>query len=215
MWTPISFRSWIFMIFVWKLNVPWSANFMKSQCLPKERMSILKIVKCKFYTRQLNFKPHKTNEQDACLWLASRILQFELNFNFDVCQDHFAQSLCILHSDCAFKVFKIWFFFKSGEKLCQSCQRPTPIGHCFSFFCDAWCMLFNSLWHLNLYSAIWLYTRGKIQISQWFTGVWKVSKAVFAVLPRHRLKWDNMVENPNNPFLESLVWGITCAYGGR
>jgi hypothetical protein len=34
-------------------------------------------------------------------------------------------------------------------------------------------------------------------------------------LTRQRLKWDNMVENPNNPLLESLVQGITCAHWGR
>ena len=44
------------------------------------------------------------------------------------------RSLCKMHSECAFKVCNIWFFLKLGENLCQSCQRPTPIGHCWYMY---------------------------------------------------------------------------------
>ena len=58
-------------------------------------------------------------------------------------------SQIILRSHCALNVCHICFFFlKSGQKWCQSFQRPTPISHFFVFFvvfgvcllhfCDIW-----------------------------------------------------------------------------
>ena len=107
------------------------------------------------------------------------------------------------------------FFVEVGWKVVPELPKTNSHWSLFFFFCGAWCMLVNSLWHLNLYSGVRLYNRGQIQISQWFTGVWQVVKAVYAVFTKKRLKWDPFVANPQNPLLERLFQGKNGTYGGR
>ena len=102
-----------------------------------------------------------------------------------------------------------------GWKVVPELPKTNSNLSLFFFFCYAWCMLVNSLWNLNLYSGVRPYTRGKIQISQWFTGMWQVLKSVETVFTKKRLKWDRFVANPWNHFLERLFWGKNGTYGGR
>ena len=202
------------------LQISWSPNVY-------QKMSILKIVKCNFYPRQLNFKTHKKNERDSCLRLASRKLQFWWNFNFDVCQDHFSQSLCILHSHsafcqwlcilhivCAFKVCKI-FLVEVGWRVVPELPKTNSHWSLFFSFCGAWCMLVSFLWHLNLSSGVLPYTGGQIQIPQWFTGVWQVVKAVYTVFIKKTVKMGPLCCKSTESFAGKVVPRKNGTYGGR
>jgi hypothetical protein len=141
--------------------------------------------------------PGCSNINSILTWIFSQIILCS-HCAFCTVTVHFAQWLCILHSDCALDMCH-FFLFEVGPKVVPELPKTNSHWSLFCFLCVAWCMLVTFLWHLNLYSGAQLCSRVPIQISQWFSSVWKVSKAVFAVLTRHRLKWDNMVKNPNNP----------------
>ena len=118
--------------------------------IKKKWIPIVKIVKSKFDPRQLKFQPSQKNEQDACWQMTSRILQFQVNFHLDVFQDHFAQSLCILHGDCALDLSNISYFFYPRQD--KSCARVAQdqlllvtgflfflvLGVCLLHYCDIW-----------------------------------------------------------------------------
>jgi hypothetical protein len=95
----------------------------------------------------------KKNEQDSCLLLISRMLNFDLDFF----PDNFVQSLCIEH-------VSYFFFFEVGSKVVPELPKTDSHWSLFCSFCSAWCMLVTFLWHLNLYSGARLCSRVPIQI---------------------------------------------------
>ena len=135
--------------FICKLKVPCSVDFMKSWCLQKKMNVNFKNCDIQFFSHdnwisKLSKKmsripaycwpPGCSNINSILTWIFSQI----------ILRSHCAFCAVTVHWTCV--VFA--FFLKSGQKWCQSCQRPTPIGHFFVFFvvfgvcllhfCDIW-----------------------------------------------------------------------------
>ena len=116
-------------------------------------MSISKIVTSNFFSHDnwISKLVKKMSRIPAYCWLAgcSKINSI-LTWIFSqiILRSHCAFCTVTVHLTCV--IFA--FFLKLGQKWCQSCQRPTPIGHFFVFL---WCLVYACYIFVTFEFVLW------------------------------------------------------------